>query len=72
MAVTITDLLREAFPRHGEKGAPFCFWCGHDRESWMALCRSCWRGLDAMVKDTYIAMDMQDRARWIIQHKPQR
>ena len=64
----LTDLLRRAFPRHGT-GQPFCAWCGHEREAWMALCRKCWKSICAAQRE-YVSLDIEERARWIIAHKP--
>lgn len=70
----LAELLAKAFPRHvttdGHRGQPFCGWCGHERLAWMALCRPCWRGLTRAQKAEYIDLDIEGRARWILERKP--
>lgn len=67
-------LLAAAFPRHGpdRTGPPFCAWCGHDREAWMALCRKCWKSLMPEQRNSYLARSMTARARWILDNKPKK
>ena len=65
------DLLRRAFPAERDARMGTCAWCKAPRRRHNALCRSCWASVDAYQKGHYMTMDIFDRARWILDNKPQ-
>lgn len=63
------DLLREAFPRDAE-GRTVCAFCGKPRGRDKATCRSCWFSIKPVQRAAYMDMDLETRARWILDNRP--
>jgi hypothetical protein len=65
----LVELLRDAFPRDASD-EPICAWDGRSRQRDHALCRSCWRSVSDVDRARYMAMQLEDRAKWILANGP--